>query len=138
MLLRHLAKNSLLPAAHGLGLVRFAGAVSGGPRRVALNYHNVRADVFARHAAWLAANADVLPLDEFVASRGEPARRLQVTLTFDDGYASFASAVAPILAERRMPAAWFVVTSAGRRGGAVLVRPRAGGRRRQSEGAPRV
>lgn len=111
MLLRHLAKNSLLPAAHGLGLVRVAGVLSGGPRRVALNYHNVRADVFARHAAWLAANAYVPSLDEFLASRGEPASRLTVTLTVDDGYASFVSAVLPALVRHRMSAAWFIPTA---------------------------
>ncbi len=111
MLLRHLAKNSLLPAAHGLGLVRVAGVLSGGPRRVALNYHNVRADVFARHAAWLAANADVLPLGEFLASRGTPASRLTVTLTVDDGYASFVTAALPALVRHRMTAAWFVPTA---------------------------
>jgi peptidoglycan/xylan/chitin deacetylase (PgdA/CDA1 family) len=111
MRLRHLAKTSVLPAAHALGLVRLAGAATGGPRRVALNWHNVRAEAFARHAAWLAEHADVVPLDEFVASRGAPARRLTVTLTFDDGYATFASEIAPILASRRMPAAWFVATS---------------------------
>jgi peptidoglycan/xylan/chitin deacetylase (PgdA/CDA1 family) len=111
MLLRHLAKNSLLPAAHGLGLVRVAGVLSGGPRRVALNHHNVRADVFARHAAWLAANADVLPLEEFLASRGAPASRLTVTLTVDDGYASFVAAVVPALVRHRMTAAWFVPTA---------------------------
>lgn len=111
MLLRHLAKNSILPAAHGLGLVRVAGVLTGGPRRVALNYHNVRADVFARHAAWLARNADVVPLDEFVASRGEPAARLTVTLTVDDGYASFVSAVLPSLVRHRLTAAWFVPTA---------------------------
>lgn len=111
MLLRHLAKSSLLPAAHGLGLVRVAGVLSGGPRRVALNYHNVRAGVFARHAAWLAANADVLPLGEFLASRGEPLSRLTVTLTVDDGYASFVSAVLPALVRHRLPAAWFVPTA---------------------------
>ncbi len=36
------------------------------------------------------------------------ADRTQVTLTFDDGYASWNTAVAPLLAERSVPAAFFV------------------------------
>jgi peptidoglycan/xylan/chitin deacetylase (PgdA/CDA1 family) len=111
MLLRHVAKSTVLPAAHALGLVRLAGAATGGPRRVALNYHNVRPETFARHAEWLAAHADVLPIDAFLDARDAPPTRLTVTLTFDDGYASFASRIVPILAERRMPATWFVASA---------------------------
>jgi peptidoglycan/xylan/chitin deacetylase (PgdA/CDA1 family) len=49
---------------------------------------------------------DVLPLQDWLTA--PPGRRTQLTLTFDDGYASWHAAVASLLEERRLPAVFFV------------------------------
>jgi peptidoglycan/xylan/chitin deacetylase (PgdA/CDA1 family) len=49
---------------------------------------------------------DILPLQDWLTA--PPARRIQLTLTFDDGYASWHEAVAPLLEERRLAAVFFV------------------------------
>lgn len=112
MWLRHVAKHASLPVAHRLGLFWLANRLAGGPRRVALNYHNVDPQVFARHAAYLARHARVVHLDTFLAGSGAaPADgRPEVLLTFDDGYGSFVTDLVPILVRHGLSAAWFVPT----------------------------
>ena len=71
-------------------------------RRVVLLYHAVGSgpdacptEQFAKQISWLDANAEVLPLEELLAGRGKA--KLQVAITFDDGYASVAHEAAPIM-----------------------------------------
>lgn len=73
------------------------------PRRVVLMYHSVGdgpnacpAELFADHMEWLARHAQILPLDTLL--EGDSSERLQVAITFDDGYASVANVAAPIMA----------------------------------------
>lgn len=73
------------------------------PRRIVLLYHAVGngpdacpAERFAEHMSWLSRNAQVLPLDTLLESEGT--ERIQVAVTFDDGYASVANVAAPIMA----------------------------------------
>lgn len=111
MRLRHVAKQVTLPVAHHLGALWLANRLSRGPRRVALNYHNVDPAAFARHAAWLARSARVVPLEEFLADEPAPDSRPTVVITFDDGYAGFVDDIVPILTRLGLPAAWFVPTA---------------------------
>jgi peptidoglycan/xylan/chitin deacetylase (PgdA/CDA1 family) len=61
-----------------------------------------------RSAGWTFVDADTL-LDALAGRRRLPARAL--LLTFDDGYADFATVALPELAPRGIPAVVFVVTS---------------------------
>jgi peptidoglycan/xylan/chitin deacetylase (PgdA/CDA1 family) len=95
-------RNALLRA--GGAVVALRGA-KGGKR--ALAFHEVPdlaqfRDLLDR----LPAEYDVLPLREWLTA--PPGRRTQLTLTFDDGYASWHASVAPLLEERRLPAVFFV------------------------------
>jgi peptidoglycan/xylan/chitin deacetylase (PgdA/CDA1 family) len=92
-------------------LVRAGGALAsvGGarPGKRALAFHEVP-DVprFADFLDRLLADYEILGMDDWL---NEPAGdRTQLTLTFDDGYASWHTAVAPLLAERSVPAVFFV------------------------------
>lgn len=56
----------------------------------------------------LLAEYEVLGMDHWL--NGRPGDRTQLALTFDDGYASWHSAVAPLLVERGVPAVFFVTS----------------------------
>jgi peptidoglycan/xylan/chitin deacetylase (PgdA/CDA1 family) len=85
--------------------------------RAVLTYHSVDPsgsvisvdeETLGRHIDFLASSSiRVLPLDEIVAWEGEGDA---VALTFDDGFANFATAAWPRLAEAGLPATVFVVT----------------------------
>ena len=47
-------------------------------------------------------------MDDWLHEPFEPNDRTQLTLTFDDGYASWHESVAPLLEERGIPAVFFV------------------------------
>lgn len=82
-------------------------------RRIVLLFHSVgdtpfavNERVFRMQMEWLAAAARVRPLLPLLH---EPAPdRLQVALTFDDGYASVYDRAFPLLHELKLPAAMFV------------------------------
>ncbi|MEV6975227.1 polysaccharide deacetylase family protein [Kitasatospora sp. NPDC093806] len=61
-----------------------------------------------------AAGRDVIPLRRLLAAQrgGPPVPDRCAVLTFDDGFADFYWTVAPILAERELPATLFVTTGA--------------------------
>ncbi len=88
---------------------------------VILTYHSIAEGLtpieippllFARQMEWLAENARVAPLadvvEALVARRPLPART--VVLTFDDGFADFFSAAAPVLQQHNFPATVFLPT----------------------------
>lgn len=68
----------------------------------------VRPDRFAAQIDVLRRAADVVPLGDVL--RRAPAGRRRVAITLDDGYADNAEVAAPILAEKGVPATFFVVT----------------------------
>jgi peptidoglycan/xylan/chitin deacetylase (PgdA/CDA1 family) len=86
-----------------------------GHRRVILLYHSVGGSkwavpeaAFKDQVAWLAAHSAVMPLEKLLVGGG--AEPLQVAITFDDGYASLADKVAPLLAAHGMTASVYVNT----------------------------
>lgn len=109
--LRHIAKTVGLPLLYGSGSLWLANRFSAGRRRIALNYHNVDPDVFRRHLVFLRRRATFLDLDAFLAGGAAPDAKPVVTLTFDDGYATFVSEIVPILTAFGVPATWFVPTA---------------------------
>lgn len=64
---------------------------------------------FCEQLEWLEQNAQVVSLEEILGSP-TPAARLQVALTFDDGYRTLAGIVAPLLSERKWPATVYLNT----------------------------
>ena len=68
---------------------------------------------FERQMRWIAANYEVVPLDEFVdrLSRGGPLRGV-AAMTFDDGYAGVFEHALPLLRHLRIPATVFIVAEA--------------------------
>jgi peptidoglycan/xylan/chitin deacetylase (PgdA/CDA1 family) len=92
-------------------LVRAGGAVVAlrGPKpgRRALAFHDVPdVKAFRDLLDRLVSEYDILALQDWLTAPA--ATRTQLTLTFDDGYASWHEAVAPLLEERRLPAVFFV------------------------------
>jgi peptidoglycan/xylan/chitin deacetylase (PgdA/CDA1 family) len=88
---------------------------------VILTYHSISEGgsplqiapgLFAEQMQWLSGSAKVTPLGEVVAAltdkRTLPERT--VVLTFDDGYADFYSAAAPVLRRLNLPATVFALT----------------------------
>ena len=70
-------------------------------------------DMLGRHLDWIGRRFDLVPLDEIGTDR-ERRRRLRrpaAAVTFDDGYRDFYDLAFPILKEKGIPAAVFVVTS---------------------------
>lgn len=68
--------------------------------------------LFASHLDYLQRHCRVISLAEYLAARRD-GRRLpdnSVVLTFDDGTRNFFTVVAPLLAERALPATAFVIT----------------------------
>jgi peptidoglycan/xylan/chitin deacetylase (PgdA/CDA1 family) len=84
--------------------------------RAILMYHSiddsgspisVGRDSFRAHVSWLASGrVRVVPLDQIMTV--DPSMDA-VALTFDDGFANFASEAAPLLLEHRLPVTLFVV-----------------------------
>lgn len=68
--------------------------------------------VLERQLRWLAANFDVLPIDEALIAhaRGERRRRPLAAVTFDDGYRSNATLALPILQTLSIPATIYLTT----------------------------
>lgn len=90
--------------------------------RAVLTYHSidpsgspisVAPEAFARHLTWLCSGqvvvAPLAALAEPAASDGDP--RPHVALTFDDGFANFASWVWPRLRDAGLPATVFLVSA---------------------------
>jgi peptidoglycan/xylan/chitin deacetylase (PgdA/CDA1 family) len=92
-------------------LVRAGGAVvalrGSKPGKRALAFHDVRdAAAFGDLLDRLMSEYDVLALQDWLTA--PLASRTQLTLTFDDGYASWHETAAPLLEQRRLPAVFFV------------------------------
>lgn len=85
-------------------------------RRVVLIYHSVGGgplstpvEQFCAQLDWLARNARMVSLEEMLRSPSANSR-LQVSLTFDDGYDTVYSLAAPLLSERGFPATVYLTT----------------------------
>jgi peptidoglycan/xylan/chitin deacetylase (PgdA/CDA1 family) len=92
-------------------LVRGGGAIASlsgrAPGKRALAFHEVP-DIasFRSLLDQLVSEFELLGIDDWLSA--PVGDRTQLTLTFDDGYASWHTALAPLLAERALPAAFFV------------------------------
>ncbi|MET7455995.1 polysaccharide deacetylase family protein [Streptomyces sp. NPDC005574] len=87
-------------------------SVSNDPPRWLAPY-TVSPRTFVRHLNMIAdSGLSVVPLRELVTTLlgGPPLPPRSAVLTFDDGYADFASTVAPLLAGRGLPATLYVTT----------------------------
>lgn len=81
------------------------------PRARVLSFHDVPErlqDEFARKLEWLAGTCRVVPLASIHARTDLDSSRLNVALTFDDGFREHATFVAPLLERLGLPATFFV------------------------------
>lgn len=100
--MKHRARNALIRVAA-------AASVRAQPGKRALAFHEVPdPGAFAEFLDRALERYEILPIDRWLAD--PVGDRTQLTLTFDDGYASWHEAVAPILEERQLPAAFFVAS----------------------------
>ena len=109
--LRHVAKRVGVPLLYGSGALWLANRLTRNHRQIALNYHNVDPDVFGRHIVFLRRHATLVDLETFLAGGVVSGTRPTVTITFDDGYASFVQEIIPIVSAFSVPVAWFVPTA---------------------------
>jgi peptidoglycan/xylan/chitin deacetylase (PgdA/CDA1 family) len=81
----------------------------GGPGKRALAFHEVP-DIprFQGFLDWLLSEYEIVGLDDWLTRPSGDAP--QLLLTFDDGYAAWQTAVAPMLAERNLPALFFITS----------------------------
>jgi len=102
--LRRTSRNALIRAAGTLARIRGA---TGGKRAIA--FHEVP-DIsrFEGFIDWLLSEYEIVGLDDWLD--GPAGKRTQLLLTFDDGYAAWQTAVAPLLADRNVPAVFFVTS----------------------------
>lgn len=91
---------------HGVTASQRAGGAAGNHDGKHLAF-----EVFAEHLRLLRRTRRVVPLHQMVESlaHGE-VRDNEVAITFDDGYENNATVAAPLLADFRMPAAFFLTT----------------------------
>lgn len=71
----------------------------------------VTLDAFTRQMSWLAANRDVVSLEDAVRRWEEPGSERLTVLTFDDGYHDVFTTAFPILRDRSMPFVLYVSSS---------------------------
>jgi peptidoglycan/xylan/chitin deacetylase (PgdA/CDA1 family) len=85
------------------------------PRVRVLCFHDVEPgprSPFPAKMRWLAERYRVVPLERALTREGLDGSRLNVALSFDDGYAEHATFAAPILHELGLPATFFVPSGA--------------------------
>jgi peptidoglycan/xylan/chitin deacetylase (PgdA/CDA1 family) len=107
-------------------------------RAVVLCYHSIHPTkcfasatptTFGHHLDWLAAECDVVPLEEVPRILGTPRRaRPAVAITFDDGYLDNYEFAFPLLHDRRLPATFFLTAGLIEKDPAVLARTQMLGR----------
>ncbi len=105
------------------------------PRVRVISFHDVfpgRDSPFPGRLAWLAGRCRVVSLADAYARRELDPERLNVVLTFDDGYAEHEGFAAPALRELGLPATFFVPSGAVGLSGEAAARFAANGLRRSS------
>ena len=108
-----MALGSRLKRAARNGLVRAGGVVAAlkrsGSGKRAIAMHDVpEPDRFADFLDRILAEYEVVGMDTWIREPFDPDHRTQLTLTFDDGYASWHESVAGLLEARGIPAVFFV------------------------------
>lgn len=83
--------------------------VERGPRHLFAN--SIAATEFARHLDWLKAQCNLVRIDPHGNISGMHADRVNVLLSFDDGFANNAEVVAPMLSEAGLGAVFFVIAN---------------------------
>jgi peptidoglycan/xylan/chitin deacetylase (PgdA/CDA1 family) len=102
--LKHTVRNALIRGGGAVARIRGAR-----PGKRAIVFHEVP-DIarFRRFVDLLRDEHEIVGVDAWL--NGPAGDRTQLLLTFDDGYASWHTAVAPLLAERQLPALFFVTS----------------------------
>ena len=126
-------KKLLFALLYAAGVTRFA-AWWNRQRVVILNYHgvterlplnsdesdglHVSRDRFVEQLSFLQRNYRIISLSEYLRARreGRPLPPYSAILTFDDGFRNFLTVAAPLLSERNIPAAMFLITDRMRNG----------------------
>jgi len=103
--LKQAARNSLIRAAAPLADLAYRER----PRVRVIAFHDVPdRDAFAAKMRRLAQEHNVVPLEAALNRMGLEKRRLNVALTFDDGFEEHLTVAVPVLRELGLPATFFV------------------------------
>lgn len=81
-----------------------------------LNDWTISNEQFKREVDWLAANFDLVSLDEAQRRIRDGNTRASVSITFDDGYSENCEQALPLLISRRIPCTYFVTSRSVREG----------------------
>lgn len=99
-----------------LGKVYFLNYFTRHPRKIILIYHAagngpwaISADNFKKQVQWLKKHCDIVPLTTLLTESSK-SNKIQVSLTFDDGYACLYDTVLPILQTEKALATVYVNT----------------------------
>ncbi len=129
-MLRSLAKTAVAGTLRCTGADRLVGLINGSKNTpLVVGYHRVVEDfqasakgyipamlvsrkMLARHLDWIGRRFRFITLDELGArlTSGEPFREPVAAITFDDGYSDVYHNAFPLLKQKGIPAAIFVVT----------------------------
>ncbi len=107
---KHMARNAVIPALHGAGVLRVLHALKTRDRTVSLAFHDTDRATFTKQAEFLVEHAEIIDIETFLARSRVPRGKPLVTLTFDDGYRTFVTDVVPVLKQHGIPATWFIPT----------------------------
>lgn len=80
---------------------------------------HVRVDLFRAHLEYLQKHYRVISLNEYIKASREkqPLPEYAAVITFDDGYRNFYTVAGPLLIERKLPAAMFLIVDRVRKNG---------------------
>lgn len=83
---------------------------------------HVRKDLFRSHLEYLQSRYRVISLNEYINARraNQPLPEYAAVITFDDGYRNFYTVAGPLLIERKMPSAMFLIVDRVRQNGDVV------------------
>lgn len=75
-----------------------------------INSRFLKRDDFEKQLAWMKENCTVLPAEDYFAEKGDT-EKLNICLSFDDGYANNFHYVLPLLEKYELPATFYVTAS---------------------------
>ncbi len=99
--IKKIIKKSWLAICYGW---QFLSRASSSANRIIVFHDIQNKDLFRERMRWLKSNYQIVPLGRLLSENGND----QIAITFDDGYANWATNAQPVLQELNIPATFFV------------------------------